>query len=208
MRPPCPATVSVPTNRAQGENSGPPNIGQPFLRTPLAPRLSDLILKGLVSQGSRGHWGSREPGETWHCRPLAEVPGSANRGRPLRSRGRAALPRPPSPGSALPAPRRTPPAARVFLFPLAASLPPTLRNSSSTCPTGWSTPERLRPHLASGPPHQHSPAPTSLKSQTSVVFLFPRGVGGAGDKPASEETRQRCRRQVASSDPFGQRHGA
>lgn len=173
-------------------------------RFPPPPLLSDLILKGRVAMCSRGHRGSREPGEIGHRRPLAEMSGPANRGSPSRSRGRAALPGPRSHRSTLPGPGRTPRAACVFfLFPLAASLPPTLRNSSSTCPTGWSTPERLRPHLASAPP---PPAPTSLESQTSV-FSFPRGGSGAGDKPASEETPQRCRRQVASPDPFGRRFG-
>lgn len=159
---------------------------------------ADLILKGLVSLGSRGHRGSGEPGETWHCRPLAEVPGPADRGSPLRSRGRAALARPPSPGSAPPAPWRTPPAARVFLFPLAASLPPTLRNSSSTCPTGWSTPERLRPHLAPGPPPTNTPQPPLLlKAKLLSLSCFPEELAGRVTSPP----RRRLCKGVAGKSP-------
>lgn len=163
-------------------------------RFPPPPLLSDLILKGRVAMCSRGHRGSREPGEIGHRRPLAEMSGPANRGSPSRSRGRAALPGPRSHRSTLPGPGRTPRAACVFfLFPLAASLPPTLRNSSSTCPTGWSTPERLRPHLASAPPPQ---PPRLLKAKLRFSH-FPEGVAGQVTSPP----RKRLLKGVAGRSP-------
>lgn len=74
-------------------------------------------------------------------------------GYPLEVPRAPCAPAGPRPGSPHPAPRLTPPATCVvFLFPLDTSLPPTLRNSSPTCPTGWSTPSAYGPIWPQTPP--------------------------------------------------------
>lgn len=185
MRPRRSETV-LPDHRQSPHQSGTqgggrtPKIGQPCLYMspgPRAVRLNSERTCRHVSPGHRGSgsgaWGTRRDrmpsppsGGVRACkleRPL-EVP---------RAHGSRASPQPPF--AFLPGPRRTPRTACVFfLFPLAASLPPTLRNSSSTCPTGWSTPERLRPHLASA----RAPLPSphfSRKPNFCCFLVSPRG---------------------------------
>lgn len=212
MRPSCPTIVSLPINRAHREEEGPRKLGSLACTCPLAPGLSDLILKGRVAMCPRvtgvAGAGPGEPGETGCRRPLAEVSGPANWSGPSRCPGRTALARPRShrsPFSRGPGARLAPPASSSSSRSPPPSLPlsetlaqPVRQDGALPSAYGPIWPQR-------GPP---SPAPTSLESQTSAVFLSPRGGSGAGDKPASEETPQRCRRQAASSNAFGRRFRA
>lgn len=174
-----------------------PKIGQPCLCTFPGPRAVRLNSERTCRHVSPGHRGSGSGG--WGTRtdrtpsPPSGGVRACKREQPLevpRTHGSRASPQPPL--AFLPGPRRTPRAACVFfLFPLSASLPPTLRNSSSTCPTGWSTPERLRPHLASARP---PPQPPLLSKAKLLLFsCLPEGVAEQVTSPP----RRRLRKGVA-----------
>lgn len=100
---------------------------------------------------------------------------ACKQGQPLEvPRARCAPASPPHPPGPAPLSQhpgaRLPPPASSSSRSLPPSLPPTLRNSSSTCRTGWSTPEHLRPHPGLRPPPSTPQPPLLLKAKLNVVF--------------------------------------
>lgn len=190
---------------AQRRHEGPWKLGSLVRALSLAPGRPDLVSKGCgtpSAQGSRGAGNLEEHGAvaSWRKRP-----------------GLRAGAAPPGPGGAMSsresvarAPRSQRAAARLALPESSSSRspPPSLPLSETLAQPvqqAGALASAYGPIWPRAPPHTHSPAPTSFESQTSVVFVLPRGGNGAGDKPALEECPPRCRWQVASSDPLGRR---
>lgn len=132
-----------------------PEVGQPGLGTSPHPTAADLIPKGCVSVCSGGGHravGNQEKHGTvapwWKSTGLPAGAAPRDPWGAVRSRGPPAR----APLSQRQGARLPPPASSSSSRSPPPSLP--LRNSSSTCPTGWSTPSAYGPIWPRLPPPQ------------------------------------------------------